>query len=243
MTSMNLVRLGLSIRALRRRLGWRQLDLARRARVSQQTISRIERGRTGSASLDATARVVEALEADLDLVVRWRGGALERVLDERHATLSGIAANRLADAGWAMYPEVSYAVYGERGSIDLLGIDDVTRILLVVEVKTELLSIEATLRKHDEKCRLAPRIAQARLAIGPGWRAAAVLVLPDTGASRRRVAAHAAVLDRVYPLRGRVAAGWLRDPARRPAAGPCCSFLLRILGVVVVRHRPPIASD
>ena len=38
------LRLGLVCRALRRRLGWRQVDLAERAGVSQDMVSRIERG-------------------------------------------------------------------------------------------------------------------------------------------------------------------------------------------------------
>jgi len=216
---MNLVRLGMAVRALRRHRGWRQVDLARRARVSQQTISRLERGSAGSASLSLTARVIETLEADLDLVVRWRGGGLDRILDERHAALAGVAAARLARAGWEVVAEVSYSEYGERGSIDLLGIDAAAGTLVVVEVKTELLSIEATLRKHDEKCRLASRIVRARFGRAGPWRVCAVLVLPDTGASRRHVRAHAAILDRTYPLRGREATAWLRDPARIAVRG------------------------
>ncbi|HEX5591315.1 MAG TPA: hypothetical protein VFX65_13575, partial [Candidatus Limnocylindrales bacterium] len=66
-----------------------------------------------------------------------------------------------------------------------------------------LTSIEATLRKHDEKVRLAPVVAQRRLGLGGPWRAIPVLVLPESGGARRRLAAHASVLDRAYPLRGR----------------------------------------
>jgi Holliday junction resolvase-like predicted endonuclease len=70
-------------------------------------------------------------------------------------------------------------VYGERGSIDLLAWHEATRTLLVVEVKTEVASIEATLRKHDEKVRLARRVAADRF----GWQATVtsrLLVLPRT---------------------------------------------------------------
>ena len=216
---MNLVRLGLAVRALRRRHGWRQIDLARRAGVSQQAISRLERGRAQSTSFATADRVVGTVGADLDVVVRWRGGAVDRLLDERHAALSGVVSDRLATHGWNIHPEVSYAEYAERGSIDVLAIDEANRIVVVVEVKTELLSIEATLRKHDEKCRLAPRIVHGRFGMSGPWRTCGLLVLPDTGASRRRVAAHAAVLDRVYPLRGRELSGWLRDRSPREGGG------------------------
>ncbi|HEX5589795.1 MAG TPA: helix-turn-helix transcriptional regulator, partial [Candidatus Limnocylindrales bacterium] len=178
---MNAVRFGLSIRALRRRKGWRQLDLARRAGTSQQTVSRMERGDAETATLASIHRVAAALEAQIDLAVRWRGGLLDRVLDERHARLVGSIAGRLATWGFDVVPEVSYAEYGERGSIDLLAVDRGSRLLVVVEAKTELTSIEATLRKHDEKVRLAPVVAQRRLGLGGPWRAIPVLVLPESG--------------------------------------------------------------
>ena len=85
------------------------------------------------------------------------------------------------------------------------------RTLLVVEVKTELISVEATLRKHDEKVRLASRIAGEQL----GWRTdrvARLLVLPESSTTRRRVARQAAVIDTAYPLRGTGVHQWLRNP-------------------------------
>src|SRR5262249_28267950 len=66
---------------------------------------------------------------------------------------------------------------------------------LVVEVKTDLASLEATLRMLDEKCRLAAGVARKAF----GVRATAVarlLVMRDTSTLRRRVAEHASVLDR-----------------------------------------------
>jgi transcriptional regulator with XRE-family HTH domain len=211
--SVNLNRLGGTVRALRRRKRWRQIDLATRANASQQAISRLERGDAGSMSLGRIGRVLSALEADLDLVVRWRGGQLDRLLDARHAVLVGDTARRLEDAGWSILPEVSYSEYGERGSIDLLGWRDEDEVLLVVEVKTELVSVESTLRKHDEKVRLAPVIAGRRLGGRRAWGAARLLVLLDSGAARRQVSEHGDVLDRVYPLRGRAVSDWLRRGA------------------------------
>jgi hypothetical protein len=40
---------------------------------------------------------------------------------------------------------VTFSIYGERGSIDLLAWHSETRTLLVVELKSELTSIEETL--------------------------------------------------------------------------------------------------
>src|SRR5829696_10081033 len=115
-------------------------------------------------------------------------------MDEGHATLVGRAVEMLQSLGWETRSEVSFSVYGERGSIDVLAWHAPTRTLLVVEVKSELNSVEETLRVHDAKLRLAPRIAAERF----GWHAIAtarVLVLPDLSTARRRVARHRAVLD------------------------------------------------
>jgi hypothetical protein len=81
----------------------------------------------------------------------------------------------------------------------------------VIEVKTELTSIEATLRKHDEKTRLAPAIVEERF----GWQPASVarlLVLPEHRTARRRVERAKTLLDRTYPLRGWQARRWLKAP-------------------------------
>jgi hypothetical protein len=143
--------------------------------------------------------------------LRWRAGDLDRLLDEGHASLVGRTAALLRSLGWEVRAEVSYSIYGERGSIDLLAWHEASRTLLVIEVKTELVSLEETLRKHDEKVRLARRIAEEQ----PGWRARAVgrlLILPDDMTARRRVARHAAVLEVAYPARGSAVRAWLRDP-------------------------------
>lgn len=68
---MNPIHLGRIVRALRHRLGWRQSDVAARAEVGQQTVSDVERGRAESVGLARIGRIVAALDADLDLVVRW----------------------------------------------------------------------------------------------------------------------------------------------------------------------------
>lgn len=106
---MNLIRLGTTIRSLRRRQAWRQIDLARRAQTSQQVVSRLERGIAGATTLSRLERVLHTLEADVDIVVRWRGGALDRLLDERHAALQGEMARRLVADAWTVLPEVSYS--------------------------------------------------------------------------------------------------------------------------------------
>lgn len=76
-----------AIRTLRHKHRWRQMDLAVRAGVSRQVISRIERGQLASQSIRTLARLVEALDATADLTVCWHGEQLDRLLDAAHAAL------------------------------------------------------------------------------------------------------------------------------------------------------------
>ncbi len=153
---------GRLVRVLRIRLGGRQVDIAERAGVSQTVVSLVERGHLDAMPLQRLRRVLGAVGASVELQVRWRGGEIDRVLDEAHAALVGAVARELTRLGWTVVPEVSYAHFGEYGSIDLLAWHEATATLLVVEVKTELTSIEQLLRRHDAKVRLGPRLAEER---------------------------------------------------------------------------------
>ena len=205
-------RIGRTLRALRRRRGWRQIDVAERAGVSQATVSVAEHGHIRTLPLATVRRLFEAVDAGFEGLVLWRGGGLDRLLDERHAHLVGASVSRLSRLGWRVEVEVTYSIYGERGSIDVLAGHDATHSLVVEEVKSELTSIEELGRKTDEKLRLARRaLCRERF----GWlpiAAARVVVLPDNDAARRSVARHAAVLDAAFPVRGREVTRWLRRP-------------------------------
>jgi DNA-binding XRE family transcriptional regulator len=71
---MNDVVIGRSLRALRTRLSMRQVDVARKAHVSQQLVSKIECGRLACVSMATLRRVLAAVNADVVTLVRWRGG-------------------------------------------------------------------------------------------------------------------------------------------------------------------------
>jgi transcriptional regulator with XRE-family HTH domain len=208
---MNDVEIGRRFRALRHRLGWRQTDVGEAAGLSQDVVSLIECGHVEDVSVRALRGVATALGAELQLSVTFRGGVLDRLLDEGHAAVVAAVLRRLEALGWEVHPEVSFSVYGEMGSIDLVGWHAETRTLVVIEVKTELTSLEETLRTHDAKARLAADIVRDRF----GWRPACVarlLVLPDASTPRRQVKRHDEVLRSAYPLRGSALRAWLGDP-------------------------------
>jgi transcriptional regulator with XRE-family HTH domain len=206
------VRQGRICRALRRRATLTQRELGARCGLSQQAISLVERGHGSRLSVAALRRLFAALDARWEPFISWRGGELDRLLDEQHAVLVAATVLLLQARRWACQIEVSYAWFGERGSIDVLGWDPRTRTALVVEVKSELASVERTLRKLDEKVRLAAeRIAAERFGAPPAA-VARLVVLPATTTERRRVARHEGVLSAALPTRGDAVRGWLRSP-------------------------------
>lgn len=204
------MRVGRAVRSLRQSHEWRQSDLAARAGTTQTTVSRLERGRLDRLLIGAVKRVVDALEADLVLDVRWHGEGLARLLDEAHSALVEDVLGRLDGFGWLTAPEVSYSSWGERGSVDVLAFHPATRVCLVVEVKSVVPDVQAMLTALDRKQRLGREIAKGR-----AWDPVAVgrlLVIADGRTSRRRVAEHERTFEVAFPLRGVELRRWLRAP-------------------------------
>jgi transcriptional regulator with XRE-family HTH domain len=230
----DLVRFGRQVRALRRRRRWRQSDLAAAARVSRSTISLIELGHGDRLSLATLIAVASALSARLEVRLSWNGEALDRLLDADHAALVELVATRLRALGWQVAIEVSFAIGGERGSVDVVGFHASTCAVVIVEVKSVVPDIQATVSVHDRKARLGVRIARER-----GWpaegSASRLLVIGESRTSRRRVAAHAVSFDAAYPMRGWEVERWLRAPD--PGAPMAGLLFLASANHTVGRHR------
>ncbi len=211
---MDVARLGRVVRALRIRRGWRQIDLAGRSKVSQALIARIERGGADRLTVATLDRIAQQLGARLVVRLDWNGAAGERLLDEDHAKIVEAVISQLTSAGWECAPEVTFSVYGERGSIDVLGWHPPTRAIVVVEVKSIIADVQGTLAPLDRKERLAVRVAADR-----GWRAervAVVLVIAATEAARRRIAAHATTFLARLPDRTWRVRRFISNPAGHP---------------------------
>jgi hypothetical protein len=136
---------------------------------------------------------------------------MDRLRDRRHARLVEQLVAHLRATGWLVATEVSFNIYGERGSIDVLAFHQATGTVLVVEVKSVVPDIGGTLMTLDRKVRLAPEIARKQL----GWEARSVsrlLVLPEDRTARRRVAEHASTFDTAFPDRNVRVKRWLRSP-------------------------------
>ena len=213
---MDPVRFGIAVRALRRRHGWTQAQLGSRTGLSQAAVSRVERGFGDRCTVQTLARLVAALGARISLRVLSHGEDLDRLLDARHAEIVERVTRILRARGWDVAPETTFNVYGERGSIDILAFHPPTGALLVVEVKSAVPDVQATLSGIDRKARLAARIARER-----GWRVRSVsrwLVLPGDRTSRRRVERHAATFRAALPGRSVEMRRWCASPTT-PVAG------------------------
>ena len=220
-------RVGRVVRGVRIRKGLRQDDVAADAGVSQDAVSRLERGELGGMTVARIRAIGAAVGVLIDLQPRWHGGEVDRLLGARHSALHEAVAARLATlADWTLAPEVTFAEYAERGAIDILAWHAKTRTVLVIELKTEITDVQEMLGTLDRKRRLAAKIGRAR-----GWDPAIVatwLIVAAGRTNRRRFEAHRTMLRNALPADGRAMAAWLVAP-RGPIAA--LSFWPRTDGV------------
>jgi transcriptional regulator with XRE-family HTH domain len=204
-------RIGAVVRTLRRRRGWRQADLASRAGVSQASVSKLERGQIQHLRLETIRRICRALDMSISLEPRWRGSDLDRLLDAEHAMLVEECVRRLRAEGWEPLVEYSFNHFGDRGSVDVVAWHAARRALLIVEVKSRIVDLQALTGSIDRKVRVVPALlARDRL-----WRAAhlgVVLVIAETTANRQQVRRHPATFGAAFPAGTIEVRRWLRSP-------------------------------
>jgi hypothetical protein len=128
-----------------------------------------------------------------------------------------VAAWIALQPGWIVVAEVSFAIYGERGIVDLLAWHEAKSSLVVIELKTAIVDVDELIGTLDRKRRLAARIAASR-----GWAARSVsawLIVGDSSTNRRRVADHRTLLTSGLPRDGRSLAPLFLHPERGPQSG------------------------
>jgi len=231
--AMDDLRVGQLARALRHRLGWTQAEVGRRAGVSQTLVSLFERGKFEQLTVRSTRRIASVLEMRLPFDPRWRGGDGARLLDAAHAGLVNEVVAMLRGAGWEVLVEYTFNHYGERGSVDIVGWHPRRGCLLVVEVKSRLLDVQATIAALHRKVRVVRRL----LADERGWVAESVgvvLVAEEMTANRSIVARHRDIFGASFPDRGWAVRRWLR----RPAGALSAVWFLRPSNRVTGTHAP-----
>lgn len=166
---------------------------------------------------DRLVAVATALDGLLDLDFRWRGEAMDRLIDERHAAIVADLVALYRDSRWEVAVEVTFSEYGERGSIDVFAWHPIVQVVAVNEVKASVGEAGGTVIGVDRKSRLAPKIAKDR-----GWTCRGVarfLVIADGSTSRGRIARHADIFHTAFPIGGRDSLGWIRNPTTTPPSG------------------------
>jgi transcriptional regulator with XRE-family HTH domain len=209
-------RVGLAFRAVRRRRGLRQADVAERAGTHQTTVSKLERGHLDPLALRTIRPIAAVLEVSVAIAPRWSRGDIDRLLDEQHAALVEAATATLRPLQWTVLPEYTFSHFGERGSVDLVGWQPLAAALLLVEAKSRLVDLQDLLASTDRKRRLVPML----LASERGWRAASigsVVVMPEGSLARNAVARHRATIGARFPGRTTEVRRWLANP-RGPLA-------------------------
>ena len=210
-------RFGRMLRAIRTANGETQAVVAGRARVSQSVYSRAERGRVADLKLATLDRIASALDAHLVVDLRFQGGLADRLIDRAHAAIVEIVVASLLAAGWQTQVEFSFNVFGERGSVDILGWHATTRTLLIVEVKSRFTDLQEMLLSLGRKLRLVPDEVRREI----GWDPVAVgrvVVAPGTTANRNVIGRHRSIFEATLPQQATAIRQWIRRP-QGPIAG------------------------
>jgi transcriptional regulator with XRE-family HTH domain len=206
-------KLGRMVKDVRLSRDLRQEDLAARAGVSREAVSRLERGLLDGITVGTLRAISRGLAMPPVVSLGWRAPELERLRDRLHAALVEQVAGVLLAAGWEIAPEHSFNHYGERGAVDVLAWHSLRQALLVVETKTRLWDLQETLVTLDRKRRLLPELAER----DRGWHArvlGVVLAMPEMSTHRHVVERHANTFGAALPDRQLELRRWLQRPDR-----------------------------
>jgi transcriptional regulator with XRE-family HTH domain len=204
-------RIGRGLRAIRIRANSTQKEIAGSAEVPRAVIASVERGDLARVRVGQLQAIAVALQADLDIVLRWNGTELDRLLNAGHSAMHELVVGTLTAAGWEVVPERSFSIWGERGVIDIVAWLAPSRTLLIVELKTEIVDVQRLIGTVDRYRRLAPQMVRDL-----GWEPVTVgawVAVAESPTNRRRLGEHAGVLRAAFPSDGRTVAGWLRRPS------------------------------
>jgi transcriptional regulator with XRE-family HTH domain len=202
------VYLGREIRIARVSAGLTQDELARRAGLTQEYVSAVERG-VAAPSLDAACRLAAAAASDLSLRLYPAGGVSLR--DSGQLGLAEIVVSH-ADRSWRARMEVAV---GSGRAHDL--VLDRSEEVAAVEIERAFVDMQGqTRRSQDKREALAEHEARpVRL----------ILAVPDTRAMRQLVREHAEYLSRVFPISSR--AIWRAIRQGHPIGGDGILFIPR----------------
>lgn len=190
------------MRELRSTIGWTQKTLAQQAGVSQSMVSLVENARQPDLTFATADALLGAMGGRLSIAIDAPYlGDRKRQRDPAHARLAAYVATGLRRTGWEVRTEVEVGGDRSRGWIDVLAWHPRNRVLLVVELKTEihdLGQIERSLGWYERESRA--------IAFRERWRPGQIvgcLLILATAANDARVVANRAAIEGGFPVRAR----------------------------------------
>jgi transcriptional regulator with XRE-family HTH domain len=190
--------LGREVRAARRRRGWTQSELARRAGVGRLVVGRIERGTT---RLDVDALVRVALALGRRLEVGFARDRLEGPLDAGHLAVQELVLRVARASGMTTAFELPDRPSDPIRSIDVALTRPKDHIVIVCECWNTIGDIGAAARSTARKVADAAAMAAGRW--GSDASATSVWVVRATAMNRALVARYREVFERRFPSSSR----------------------------------------
>jgi transcriptional regulator with XRE-family HTH domain len=217
------VQIAQTVRDAGRAVGWSQRDLAIKCELNQSTICRIERAEFLGLNLSTAAGVLDVLDirASFDFKTPYLADRGKQT-DLGHARCVDYVARRLRRNGWLVRTEVEIVSGSARGWIDVLAFREADSVLLVIEVKTELVDIGALQRQIAWYEREAWKVA--RRESWPAGRLLSAVVLLESRTNTDRVLANGGLLKAEFPLPVRDFAAVVTG-SPPPSGGRCLAFI------------------
>ncbi len=216
-----LARLGGELRASRKRRRLTQAQLGEAVGVVQSTISRLERGKGGSLSLDLWQRAFAAL--DRRLIVDGSRDPSEEPADAGHLAIQELILRTAKAAGFSGTFELAIRPAESRHSADVRLRSDPRRLLILTEAWNTFGDIGAGARSFTWKL---ARAEEAAIAIGGDrpYRVRGCWVVRATARNRELVARYPHIFESRFPGSS---VGWVqalatgREPPEEPGLVWC----------------------
>lgn len=205
------MRLGTALSDRRRAAGLVQRQVGERVALTQQEVSRLERGRGVETSLGTWAAVGAAVGLQFTAFLEQAPGA-SPPRDLQHLRGQNLIVAFAAPGGWSSTPESLLLDDGPRPrSIDVLLERQARREVAVVELWDLLLDGGAAMRGLESK------VLATRQRLGAEWHVEGLLVVRGTARNRALVREFGPLFAARYPAS---AVDWLRSLRRPDAALP-----------------------
>lgn len=190
------LKLGLAIKAARKRRRWSQRALGEKVGLTSWRISQVERGDGGGLPLELWFALAVAL--DTPLSVEFKRDKLEDVVDAGHLSIQELALRLGRQVGAIRSFELPTRPQNPSLSVDVHLRDDVRRLLTINECWNVFGNINASVRSTRRKIAEAEELAVAAGGDHGPYRVAACWIVRDTRRNREILARYPEVFASTF---------------------------------------------